>query len=58
MSAEAEGVRRIAVVAFADAIDLLRCLGVLRESDDLEWALEAADAGRAAKFATYVLEVT
>jgi AbiU2 len=50
MSTKAELVRQISAVAFTDAIDLMACLGVLRESETLGVAdaLQAADASRAA----------
>jgi hypothetical protein len=50
MSTKAELVRQISAVAFTDAIDLMACLGVLRESESLgvAHALQAANASRAA----------
>jgi hypothetical protein len=37
MSAEAELVKKISARAFEEAIDLMACLGVLRESESLGW---------------------
>jgi hypothetical protein len=50
MSAEAELVRKISAVAFKDAIDLMACLGVLREGESLGVgpALQTANAFLAA----------
>jgi hypothetical protein len=50
MSAKAELVRQISAAAFADAIDIMGCLAVLRESDSLsvERSVKAADATLAA----------
>ncbi len=50
MSAEAELVKQISATAFTEAIDLMACLGVLRESESLgvAHALQTANASRAA----------
>ena len=50
MNTKAKLVRQISAVAFTDAIDLMACLGVLRESESLgvAHALQAANASRAA----------
>jgi hypothetical protein len=50
MSIEADRVRQIAGAAFLDAIDIVRCRAVLRESEDflVTRALDAANASRAA----------
>jgi len=50
MSTEAELVKQISATAFTEAIDLMACLGVLRESESLgvAQALQRANAFRAA----------
>jgi hypothetical protein len=50
MSAEADLVKQISATAFTEAVDLMACLGVLRESESLRvvHALQRANASRAA----------
>jgi hypothetical protein len=57
MSIEAERVRQIAGAAFLDAIDIIRCRAVLRESEDffVTRALETANASRAANVVSRAL---